>query len=37
MKGAALKPMEIIQGIFSLRDEDLSGLSVLKIGEILNS
>jgi len=37
MEGAALKPLEIVQGIFSLSDEDLSGIRVLKIGEILNS
>jgi radical SAM-linked protein len=37
MQGPALKPAEIIQGIFHLKDEDLDGISVLKTGEILDS
>jgi len=35
MQGPALKPAEIIQGIFHLSDVDLEGISVLKTGEIL--
>jgi radical SAM family uncharacterized protein/radical SAM-linked protein len=37
MEGPALKPVEIIQGIFHLSDEDLDGIGVLKIREILDS
>jgi len=36
MEGPALKPAEIIQGIFHLSDEDLGGISVLKSREILD-
>ena len=35
MQGPALKPAEIIQGIFHLSDVDLDGISILKTGEIL--
>jgi radical SAM family uncharacterized protein/radical SAM-linked protein len=35
MQGPALKPVEIIQGMFHLSDKDLDGISVLKIKEIL--
>jgi len=37
MEGPALKPVEIVQGIFHLSDEDLDGIGVLKIREILDS
>jgi radical SAM family uncharacterized protein/radical SAM-linked protein len=37
MEGPALKPAEIIQGIFHLSDEDLGGISVLKSREILDN
>jgi radical SAM family uncharacterized protein/radical SAM-linked protein len=37
MQGPALKPLEIIQGMFHLSNEDLDGVSVLKIREILDS
>jgi radical SAM family uncharacterized protein/radical SAM-linked protein len=37
MQGPALKPLEIVQGMFQLGDEDLDGISVLKIKEILDS
>jgi radical SAM-linked protein len=37
MEGPALKPVEIVQGIFHLSDEDLDGIAVLKIREILDS
>jgi radical SAM-linked protein len=36
MEGSALKALEIVQGIFRLSDEDLGGIGILKIGEILN-
>jgi hypothetical protein len=36
MEGPALKPVEIIQGIFHLSDGDLDGISVLKRKEILD-
>jgi len=37
MEGPALKPVEIIQGMFHLSDEDLDGVGVLKIMEIPDS
>jgi radical SAM-linked protein len=37
MEGPALKPVEILQGIFHLSEEDLDGIGVLKIMEILDS
>ncbi len=37
MEGPALKPAEIIQGIFHLSDEELDGINVMKIKEILES
>jgi radical SAM-linked protein len=37
MEGPALKPVEIIQGIFHLSDEDLDGIDVLKTMEIQDS
>jgi len=37
MEGPALKPAEIIQGIFHLSDEGLGGISVLKSREILEN
>jgi radical SAM family uncharacterized protein/radical SAM-linked protein len=37
MQGPALKPVEIIQGVFHLSDEDLDGVGVLKIREIVES
>jgi len=37
MEGPALKPAEIIRGMFHLSDEDLDGVSVLKIMEIPDS
>jgi radical SAM family uncharacterized protein/radical SAM-linked protein len=37
MQGPALKPVEIIQGIFHLSDQDLDGIGVLKIREILDT
>jgi len=37
MEGPALKPVEIIQGMFHLSDEDLEGVGVLKTMEIPDS
>ena len=37
VEGPALKPVEIVQGVFHLSDEDLDGISVLKIKEVRNS
>ena len=37
MQGPALKPVEIVQGIFQLNHEDTDGMDILKIREILNS
>lgn len=37
MQGPALKPVEMVQAMFHLRDEDLDGIWVLKIREVLNS
>jgi len=37
MEGPALKPVEIIQGMFHLSDEDLDGVGVLKTMEIPDS
>jgi radical SAM family uncharacterized protein/radical SAM-linked protein len=37
MQGPALKPAEMIKGIFHLSDEDLDGIAVLKIREVLDS
>jgi radical SAM-linked protein len=37
MPGPALKPVEIIQGIFHLNHDDLDGVDVLKVREILGS
>jgi hypothetical protein len=37
VEGPALKPVEIIQGMFHLSDEDLEGVGVLKTMEIPDS
>ncbi len=37
MQGPALKPVEIIREMFHLSDEDLDGIAVLKIREVLDS
>jgi radical SAM-linked protein len=37
MEGPALRPVEIIQGIFHLSDEELDGIGVMKTMEILDS
>ena len=37
MQGPALKPVEIMQGIFQLNHEDIDGMDVLKTREILDS
>jgi hypothetical protein len=37
VEGPALKPVEIVQGVFHLSDEDLDGISVLKIKEVRNA
>lgn len=37
VQGPALKPVEIIMGIFRLSDEELDGIAVLKIREVLDS
>ena len=37
MEGPALKPVEIIQGIFHLSDEELDGIGIMKTREILDS
>ena len=37
MDGPALKPVEILKGIFHLSDEDVEGVRVLKVMEILDS